>query len=288
MVCSNDRRRNGIDSREGMQPSAEDKGLAWQIDVWDRMAQPYEREVDRRFTSVVEGVVQRAGLQTGEQVLDLGTGTGAVVIRAASLVGATGHVVGVDISGEMLALARERAAALGLRNVTFREGRGEAISADSSSCDVLLASLSLMYVINRAAAAREIARVLRPGGRVVAAVWAGPADCDIVCFQQAAGSFAPPTPVPGVGPGALADTRPFLGQLAEVGVHARVETEVLGFDFDDFESAWAILAGVTAGALAPDRREEAKAAVRELMWPRGEGPRHFRNTTQFIVGDLLA
>src|SRR5882762_745427 len=180
--------------QEDMQPSSEDKGLAWQIGVWDGMAQPYEREVDRRFASVVEGVVQRAGLQAGEQVLDLGTGTGAVAIQAASLVGAAGHVTGVDISRKMLALARGRAVALGLRNATFREGRAEAISGDSSCCDVLLASLSLMYVIDRAAAAREIARVLRPGGRFVAAVWAGPADCDIVWFQQTAGNFALPSP----------------------------------------------------------------------------------------------
>ena len=269
-----------------MPPRSEDKGLAWQIDVWDRMAQPYEREVERRFASVVEGVIQRARLQAGEQVLDLGTGTGAVAIRAASLVGAGGHVTGVDISGEMLARARERTVALDLRNVTFREGRAETIPADSSSFDVLLASLSLMYVIDRAAAAREIARVLRPGGRFVAAVWAGPANCDIVCFQQTAGSFAPPSPVPGVGPGALADAGPLLIQLAEVGVHARVETGVLGFDFDDFQSAWAILAGVTTATLAPERREEAKAAVKALMWPGGEGPRHFRNVTQFIVGAL--
>ena len=269
-----------------MQPSSEDKGIAWQIGVWDGMAQPYERELDRRFTSVVEGVVERAGLQAGEQVLDLGTGTGAVAIRAAALVGAAGHVTGVDISGEMLALARERAVTLGLRNVAFREGRAEAIPGDSACCDVLLASLCLMYVIDRAAAAREIARVLRPGGRFVAAVWAGPADCDIVRFQQTAGSFAPPSLVPHVGPGALADTGPFLTQLTEVGVQARVETEVLGFDFDDFESAWAILAGVTTAALAPERREAAKTAVRVLMWPGGEGPRHFRNMTQFIVGAL--
>lgn len=267
-----------------MQPRSDDNGLAWQIGVWDGMAQPYEREVDRRFASVVEGVVRRAGLQAGEQVLDLGTGTGAVAIRAASLVGAAGRVTGVDISGEMLALARERTVALGLRNVTFREARAEAIPCDSSCCDVVLASLSLMYVLDRAAAAREIARVLRPGGRFVAAVWAGPADCDIVWFQHTAGSFAPPPPVAGIGPGALADTGPLLTQLAEVGVQARVETEVLGFDFEDFGSAWAVLAGVTTAALAPERLEEAKAAVRALMWPGGEGPRHFRNTTQFIVG----
>ncbi len=75
-------------------------------------------------------------------------------------------------------------------------------------------------------------------------------------------------------------------QLADVGVDARVETEVLGFDVDDFASAWDILAGVTTAALAPERREEAKAAVRGAMWPRGDGPRHFRNTTLFIVGAL--
>jgi len=270
--------------KSDMQPSSEDEGVAWQIGVWDRMAQSYEQEVDRRFTSVVDGVVRRAALHAGEQVLDLGTGTGAVAVRAASLVGAAGRVIGMDISDEMLAVARRRAAALGQRNVTFREGRAEAIAGDSSGFDVVLASLSLMYVIDRGTAAREIARVLRPGGRFVAAVWAGPADCDIVLFQQTAGSFAPAPPVPGVGPGALADPRPLLTQLEAVGVDARVETEVLGFEFGDFESAWDILAAVTTAALAPERREEAKEAVRALMWPGGDGPRRFRNLTQFIVG----
>jgi SAM-dependent methyltransferase len=232
-----------------MQPGPENTGLAWQIGVWDAMAQRYEREVDRRFRSVVEGVVQRAGLQPGEQVLDLGTGTGQVAIQAASFVGPAGQVTGVDISGEMLALARERAVALGLRNVQFRDGRAEAIPGDSSCCDVLLASLSLMYVIDRAAAAHEIARV-RPGGRFVAAVWAGPTDCDIVWFQQTAGSFAPPSLVPGVGPGALG-RRPDRSET--VGGRRRprrVKTAVLGFDVDDFASAWDILAGDSRRACA--------------------------------------
>jgi len=265
-----------------------DEGLAWQVGVWDRMAQPYQRELDRCFATVVDGVVARARLHAGERVLDLGTGTGSIAIRAAALVGDGGHVTGVDISREMLALARERASALGLGNVTFREGRAEAIPVDSSLLDAALASLSLMYVIDRAAAAREIARVLRPGGRFVAAVWAAPADCDIVRFQEAAARFAPAPPVPGVGPGALADTRALLAQLESVGVRASVETEVLGFDFEDFDSAWTILAGVTAAALAPERRDEAKAAVRNLMWQHGDGPRHFRNTTHFIVGTRAA
>jgi ubiquinone/menaquinone biosynthesis C-methylase UbiE len=269
-----------------MSSSAAEKGLAWQIGVWDRMAEPYQHDVDVRFAPVVEAAVRRVVPQPGEQVLDLGTGTGAVAVRAAALVGVDGHVTGVDISREMLAVAAARARSLALRNVSFLEGRAEAIPVDPGSCDVLIASLSLMYVIDRAAAAREIARVLRPGGRFVAAVWAGPEHCDIVRFQQTAGRFAPEPPVADVGPGALAETAPFVAQLAGAGIRARVETETLGFDFDNFQSAWDALAAVTTAALPAERRDEARAAVKRLMWPTGDGPRFFRNLTQFIVGTL--
>ena len=88
---------------------------------------------------------------------------------------------------------------------------------------VVLACLSMMYVINREAAARQIARVLKPGGRFVAAVWASQEQCDIVLFQQTAGRFAGPPPAPGVGPGALADPNGFLELLKAVGIQARVE-----------------------------------------------------------------
>jgi SAM-dependent methyltransferase len=235
---------------------------------------------------VVDGTIARASLQSGERVLDLGTGTGAVAVRAAVDVGPTGLVVGIDISQEMVAQARHAAAALKLANLQVHEGRAEAIPAGPATFDVVLASLSLMYVIDRAAAAGEIARVLRPGGRFVAAVWADAASCDIVRFQETAGSFAPPPPVPGVGPGALADPGVFVAQLATAGIDTRVDADVLGFDFENFESAWDVLAGVTTARLGPERRGEAKAAVQKAMWPHGDGARHFRNTTHFIVGRL--
>jgi SAM-dependent methyltransferase len=269
-------------------PEHDREGLAWQRGIWDRYPEIYRQEVDRRFAPVVEHVITRAALQPGQHVLDLGTGTGAVALQAASLLGPGGEVLGVDISPEMLAVAHQRATAGGLTNVRVREGRAEAIPAEDGHFHAVLASLSLMYAIDRAAAAREIARVLRPGGRFVAAVWAGPEQCDIVLFQQTAGRFAPPPPVPGVGPGALADPTPFLQQLAEAGIEAHVETETLGFDFDDFRSAWTVLAGVTTAQLPPDRQQEAQAAVRAAMWPQGDGPRHFRNRTQFLVGQRRA
>lgn len=263
--------------------SEQEEGLAWQVGVWDRISQIYWSEIDRRFAPVVDGILARADLQGGERILDLGTGTGAGAEKAALAVGPGGHVLAIDISSEMLVLAGRRAdrASLGFQ---VGEGSAESIPAATASLDVILASLSLMYVIDRPGAAREIARVLRPGGRVVASVWAGPDICDIVKFQQTAGQFAPPPPVPGVGPGALADPQPFLEQLGDAGIDARVEADVLGFDFDDFASAWNALAGVTTAMLPPRRQREAQAAVRAAMWPNPNEPRHFRNTTQFLVG----
>lgn len=262
----------------------EREALAWQTGIWDRISDIYVREIERRFAPVVDALVGRAMLVDGEHVLDLGTGTGAVAQRAAAIVGPRGRVVGVDISSEMLAAAQRRATSLGLGHLECLEGRAERIPAGDAAFGAVLACLSMMYVIDREAAASEIARVLKPGGRLVAAAWAGPEQCDIVLFQQIAGRFAGPPPVPGVGPGALAEPSDFLRQLDAAGIRADVERETLGFDFPDFESAWNTLAGVTAAQLPPERQQQAKDAVMAAMYPTGDGPRHFRNVTQFIVG----
>jgi SAM-dependent methyltransferase len=268
-----------------MNRGSDEEGLAWQTGVWDKISNLYQEEIDQRFIPVIEGVIRRADIRPGESVLDLGTGTGSVALRVASLVGNDGCVIGNDISQDMLNLAAQKAKDLDITNVEFQVGRAESISAEDSSFDVVLASLSLMYVIDRAAAAREIGRVLRPGGRLVAAVWAAPDICDIVLFQQTAGSFAPPPPVPGVGPGSMADPSGFLDQLSQSGVEAQVETERLGFEFSGFESAWGVLAGVTTANLEPEVQEQARNAVRKLLWDDTVESRHFHKKTQFIVGN---
>ena len=262
----------------------QDEGLKWQVAVWDRISPIYLQEIDNRFAGVIDGIMSRAELQAGQRVLDLGTGTGSVAVKAALSVAPGGTVTAIDISPEMLAVARQRIASMGLSNVSFQQGRAEELPVPSGQFDAVLASLSLMYVIDRNAAAREIARVLRPGGRLVAAVWGGPEEADIVLLQQTAGSFAPKPPVPGVGPGALADPSEFLIGLERAGLRAAVETETTGFVFEDFSSAWDVLAGVTTAQLPAQRQEEAKAAVRAKMWPAGDGPRHFTNQTKFIIG----
>jgi SAM-dependent methyltransferase len=264
---------------------AGDEGFAWQIGVWDQMSGIYQQEIDTRFGPVTEHLLRRAKLKSAETVLDLGTGTGSVAIAAAAKLGPDGRIIAVDISREMLDKARARIQAHSFNNVEFAEGRAEEIPAEDDSLDVVLASLSMMYVINRASAAREISRVLKPGGRFVASVWGGPDETDIVKFQQIAGSFAPNPPVKGVGPGALSDPSPFLMQLEAVGLETRCEKETTYFQFANFKDAWDALAGVTTAALDPETQEQAKAAVRDLMWLNEGSPREFRNITHYITAE---
>jgi len=108
-----------------------------------------------------------AALQPGETVLDLGSGAGFDAFLAAREVGMSGRVIGVDMTPEMLERARHNATAGGYTNVDFRAGRIEALPVDSDSVDVVISNCVINLVPDKAAVYREVARVLRPGGRVV-------------------------------------------------------------------------------------------------------------------------
>jgi SAM-dependent methyltransferase len=106
-------------------------------------------------------------LQAGEHVLDLGSGAGIDVFLAAKRVGTEGRVIGVDMTPEMLQKARANAAKLGIANVEFREGRLERLPVVDSSIDAVTSNCVINLVPDKAAVFREIARVLKPGGRLV-------------------------------------------------------------------------------------------------------------------------
>jgi SAM-dependent methyltransferase len=108
-----------------------------------------------------------AALRPGETVLDLGSGAGFDAFLAAREVGPSGRVVGVDMTDDMLARARDNAARAGVDNVEFRKGLIEALPVDDASVDVVVSNCVINLVPDKAAAYREAARVLRPGGRLV-------------------------------------------------------------------------------------------------------------------------
>ena len=107
-----------------------------------------------------------AGLKVGERVLDLGSGGGLDCFLAARQVGPTGHVIGLDMTADMLALARKNAKALGISNVEFIEGLIENIPLPDSNVDVVISNCVVNLSPDKDSVVRESFRVLIPGGRL--------------------------------------------------------------------------------------------------------------------------
>jgi len=107
-----------------------------------------------------------ADLRPGERVLDLGSGGGIDVLLSAKRVGPTGRAFGVDMTDEMLALAQRNAAEAGATNVEFLKGHIEAVPLPAESIDVVISNCVVNLAADKPSVFREIARVLRPGGRI--------------------------------------------------------------------------------------------------------------------------
>jgi arsenite methyltransferase len=105
-------------------------------------------------------------LERGARVVDIGSGAGFDSFIAAAQVGPTGHVVGVDMTPEMLAKSRATAAALRYDHVEFREGLAEALPVDDGWADVVISNGVINLCADKRAVFAEIRRVLRPGGRL--------------------------------------------------------------------------------------------------------------------------
>jgi arsenite methyltransferase len=106
-----------------------------------------------------------ADLDDGETVLDLGSGAGADVLISARRVGPTGQAIGLDMTDEMLELARRNAADAGVENVRFVKGYLEEIPLPDASVDVVISNCVINLTADKRRVLREAARVLRPGGR---------------------------------------------------------------------------------------------------------------------------
>ncbi len=111
--------------------------------------------------------IDHLALQPGETVVDLGSGAGIDVFLAADSVGPSGKVIGVDMTPEMLARARRNAVKAGITNAEFREGRLEDLPVESGTVDAITSNCVINLVPDKAVVFKEIARILKPGGRIV-------------------------------------------------------------------------------------------------------------------------
>ncbi|HSP55160.1 MAG TPA: methyltransferase domain-containing protein [Dehalococcoidia bacterium] len=123
---------------------------------------------------MTERMIALAGIAPGMRVLDLASGNGEPGLPIAHVVGASGYVLLSDQSSEQLDFAREKAEAQGLANVEFRVADAEEIEVDDGAFDVVTCRCGLMFLPEPIRAMRVAHAALRPGGRVVVAVWGPP------------------------------------------------------------------------------------------------------------------
>lgn len=143
-------------------------------DGWERAAGGWGRHADRIRDwgmPVSAAMVEALALQPGQRVLELAAGPGDTGFMAAELVRPAGSLISSDGSDAMLEVARGRAAELGLDNVEFRQLELEWIDLETATVDAVLVRWGIMLVVDPSAAAREIRRILRSGGRAAFAVW---------------------------------------------------------------------------------------------------------------------
>ncbi|MBV9445812.1 MAG: class I SAM-dependent methyltransferase [Streptosporangiaceae bacterium] len=169
---------------------------------WDTALETFERGA----MSATRRLLELGGVREGQTVLDLGTGVGEPALTAATLVGPSGRVVGLDFSSSMLAIARRRGAALS--NVEFVEGDLEYVDFPERSFDVVLSRWGLMFAVDRSSMFERLRKIIVPGGVLAAAVW-GPASSVPMLqlgFEPLVARLELPPPPPGApGPFSMSD-----------------------------------------------------------------------------------
>ena len=157
---------------------------------YDAIAAEFDFFTERISGSMATRMIELAQLEPTDHVLDIGTGTGLVALRAASLVG-KGRVIGVDHSPGMLDEARDKAQRCGTGSaVKFRRMDAEHLDFSDRSFDAVLSLYALLHFPAPLVAMQEMHRVLRPGGRIVIGVGRGPSLFSLSAVVQGARRIA--------------------------------------------------------------------------------------------------
>lgn len=214
---------------------------AAQRQAWGEAAEGWKtwwRIFESSAQSLNERIVDLAEVREGHRVLDVATGIGEPALTAARRVGATGRVLATDLAPPMLAIASERASALGLTNVTFREMDAESLEVGPGSFEAATSRWGLMLFQDPRASARGVHRALKRGGRFAAAVWGPPERVPFLAIPHVitVRELKVPPPPPGTpGPFSLAAEGALEDVLTSAGF-GDVRTEVLSVAFE-FASA---------------------------------------------------
>jgi ubiquinone/menaquinone biosynthesis C-methylase UbiE len=257
-----------------------------QREEWNRVAPAWEkwdRRLEENMVFINYRLVADARLRPGQHVLDLGSGTGCPALLAAQAVGNGGGVVGLDLAEGMLAVARRKASALNVPNVTFRTADVTALPFEADTFDAVTSRFCLMFLPEIPKALAEIARVLKPTGYLAAAVWSVPEKNPFITIPlKVLGTFLTlPPPDPGQ-PGIfrLAKHGDLAGMAERAGLRVLEDEELTGesrYDSADeyYDSLMEMAAPIQPlfAALSANDRAKAQAEIKREAerYRRGNG-----------------
>lgn len=249
---------------------------AMSLQAWSAVAEGWERrraQLAEQNEPVERALIERLAPEPGQTILELAAGIGDVGFAAAARVGEEGRLISTDFSPEMVEGARRRDEELRLGNVEHRVMDAEAMDLPDASVDGVVCRFGYMLMADPAQALRETRRVLRPGGRLSFATWAGPDRNPFLSVMGAAlmahGHVPPPDPG---APGIFAISTPDRAtELATAGGFDDVDVEeaAIGVHYAGVEEWWAFtqdIAGPFAAVLAGLSGQEAatvQASIRE-------------------------
>jgi enediyne biosynthesis protein CalE5 len=270
-----------------------------QRDQWNGAAagwNEYSGFIDSHAGVVSERLVELAGIEEGDRVLDVAAGYGEPSLTAARRVGPEGSVTATDISSEMLGFGRQRAAANGVENIEFVQSDAFSLDFPAESFDAAVSRWGIIFEPDGEGAAAHIRGFLKPGGRFAISSWGPPERVPFlaVAMKTAMEKLGVPPPPPGT-PGPLSrPTEEAIGGLLEGGGFSNVEVEELEvtFDFDSAEEYTEYTKAITApivAMIAPHPEEvqrETWQAITDAAREKagGDGRIEFQNQVLLAVG----
>lgn len=210
-------------------------------------------------------LLDRIALSSGKSILDVACGTGVVSRGAAARVGPEGSITGVDISPDMLDVARTIPSPDGA-SIEWVQGRAEELPFTDNTFDVVLCQQGLQFFTDRPAGLREMRRVLKPGGRATVSVWRGPEHQSVkgamlLALQRRFGSGA-------LKPYSLGEAEVLRGLFVETGfrdVRLEVVQRMMRADsIDEFIVMTILGAAAAVPALAQATEEARLSAIRSI------------------------
>jgi SAM-dependent methyltransferase len=253
--------------------------------LWGARAEDWAAVVEQVGLPLFGAALDAARVTSGTRLLDAGCGAGLLALLA-SLRGA--DVTAFDASPGLLAIARRR-----LPTFEVREGDLESLPFADASFDAVIAVNSIFYAQDMAAAMRELARVVRPGGRVVITAWGPPDRCEFqVAVMPGLRPLLPPPPpgVPPPHPGALSEPGALAAVLERAGLRPMEQGEVAcPFVFPSSEVSWRgnASAGVNQAAIAHSGEEAVRAvyAKADQAHLRRDGSVRYENVFLWASGE---